>query len=39
MAIGIVIALLPVIAFLAGFFGMILLLTFVGRLVGSWFSF
>jgi hypothetical protein len=39
MAIGIVIALLPVIFFIVGFVGMMVLVTFIGRLVGSWFYF
>ncbi|WP_435017975.1 hypothetical protein TA3x_005598 [Tundrisphaera sp. TA3] len=36
MAIGIVIALLPVLLVVVGFVGTVALIVFVGRLVGSW---
>ncbi len=37
MAVGLLIALMPVILAVAGFFLMIVIVTFVGKLVGSWF--
>jgi hypothetical protein len=36
MAVGVIIALLPVIAFVAGFVAVILIFAFVGRWVSSW---
>ena len=37
IAIGLVVALLPAVAFLAGFFGVILICSLVGRLVAGFF--
>lgn len=37
IAVGLIVALLPVIAFLAGFFGVILICSLLGRLVAGFF--